>query len=123
MTTTVEHHEHEAHAAAPPPRGLRRLMAPGWLRALWTTTLFAAVGVGLVTASGTLAGWESVVEWPVVITVGFLTIAPIGFLLGIGAFDYWLYYISGRPSAPRTSSSHGAPPAGRTTSGSTPITR
>ena len=27
--------------------------------------------------------------------------APIGFLLGLGAFDYWLYYISGRPTRAR----------------------
>ena len=34
--------------------------------------------------------------------------APIGFLLGLGAFDYWLYWISGRPTLPEDHSSHGA---------------
>ncbi len=34
--------------------------------------------------------------------------APIGFLLGIGAFDYWLYWISGRPTVPDDHANHGA---------------
>jgi len=111
MTQTVEHyeHEHHGHAAAPPPTGWRRLLAPGLLtRAPWTTALFALVGIGLVTGIRALAGYEPVWEWPVIITVAFLTMAPIGFLLGIGAFDYWLYYISGRPSRPEDHSGHGA---------------
>ena len=39
MATTHEHVEHAEHAAPPKPpaRGLRRLMQPGWLRALWVT--------------------------------------------------------------------------------------
>ena len=40
--------------------------------------------------------------------VAFLTRAPVGFLAGIGAFDYWLYYISGRPTRPEDHASHGA---------------
>jgi cytochrome c oxidase subunit 1 len=111
MTQTVEHHEHEphGHAAPPPPTGWSRLLAPGLLtRAPWTTVLFAAVGIGLVTGIRALAGYEPVWDWPVIITVAFLTMAPIGFLLGIGAFDYWLYYISGRPTRPEDHSGHGA---------------
>ena len=34
--------------------------------------------------------------------------APIGFLAGIGSFDYWLHYISGRPTRPEDHSGHGA---------------
>ena len=37
-----------------------------------------------------------------------MTAAPIGFLAGIGAFDYWLYYISGRPTREEDHSGHGA---------------
>jgi cytochrome c oxidase subunit I len=109
MTQTVEHHDPHAHAAPPRPTGWRRLLAPGLLtRAPWTTALFAAAGIGIVCGIRALAGWDPVWEWPVVITVAFLTMAPIGFLLGIGAFDYWLYYISGRPTRPEDHSSHGA---------------
>jgi cytochrome c oxidase subunit 1 len=110
MTTTVEHQEHAVHGPpAPPPTGWRRLLAPGLLtRAPWTTALFAAIGIGLVTGIRALAGWDPVWEWPVVITVSFLTMAPIGFLFGIGAFDYWLYYISGGRTRPEDHSGHGA---------------
>jgi cytochrome c oxidase subunit 1 len=110
--TTVQHHEHAEHGSAPPRtpyRGWRRLLAPGLLtRAPWTTALFALVGIGLVTGIRALAGWDPVWEWPAVATVAFLTMAPIGFLVGIGAFDYWLYYISGRPTRPEDHSGHGA---------------
>jgi cytochrome c oxidase subunit 1 len=110
VTTTVEHHEHAAHAPpVPPPAGWRRLLAPGLLtRAPWMTALFAGVGIGLVTGIRALAGWDPVWEWPVVITVAFLTMAPVGFLVGIGAFDYWLYYISGSRTRAEDHSSHGA---------------
>ena len=37
-----------------------------------------------------------------------LFVAPLFFLGGIGAFDYWFYYISGRPTRPEDHSSHGA---------------
>ena len=40
--------------------------------------------------------------------VAFLTTAPVGFLAGIGAFDYWIYYISGRPTRAEDHSGHGA---------------
>ena len=55
-----------------------------------------------------LAGWDPVYDWTIIVLVGGLVAAPIGFLLGLGAFDYWLYYISGRPTVPEDHSSHGA---------------
>jgi cytochrome c oxidase subunit 1 len=96
-----------------PPSSLspqaKGLLAPGLLtRAPWTTPLFAGIGIGLVTGIRALAGWDPVWESPVVITVAFLTMAPIGFLFGIGAFDYWIYYIGGRGTRPEDHSGHGA---------------
>ncbi len=41
------------------------------------------------------------------VTVATVTF-PIGFLIGIGAFDYWAYYVSGRPTRPEDHSGHGA---------------
>jgi cytochrome c oxidase subunit 1 len=99
---------HDHHAPPPPPTGWRRLTAPGWLRVLWMTPLFAAIGFGLVVGIRALAGWDPILLWPPIITVAFLTAAPIGYLAGIGCFDYWLYYISGRPTRPEDHSSHGA---------------
>ena len=93
-----------------PPRvsGWRLLTAAGLLRAAWMTPLFFVVGLFIVAFFRWLAGWDPVYDWTVILAVGALTTAPIGFLTGIGAFDYWLYYISGRPSRPEDHSGHGA---------------
>src|SRR5262245_11235820 len=37
-----------------------------------------------------------------------LLIAPIWFLIGLGAFDYWFYWASGRRTRPEDHSGHGA---------------
>ena len=51
--------------------------------------------------------------------------APIGFLAGLGAFDYWFRWAIGGPTYPADleHKDHGAQLAGATTSSSTPITR
>jgi cytochrome c oxidase subunit 1 len=101
-------HGHEAHHAPPPATGMRRLMAPGWLRAAWMAPLFGAIGFGIVVGIRALAGWDPVLYWEPIITVALLTAAPIGYLAGLGCFDYWLYYMSGRPTRPEDHSGHGA---------------
>src|ERR1700709_2013945 len=35
-------------------------------------------------------------------------VLPFAFLIGIGCFDYWFYYMSGRPTRPEDHSGHGA---------------
>ena len=113
MATTHEHVEHAEHAVPPKPpaRGLRRLMQPGWLRALWVT----AAMFGLVTGIICLIRWAgedgvaSSPVWSLPVLLSFWTIfVPIGFLVGLGAFDYWFYWISGRPTRPEDHSGHGA---------------
>src|ERR1700751_3127097 len=51
-------------------------------------------------------------EHPVIdghaITIVALLAVPIFFLLGIGTADYWLYWVSGRPTRPEDHSGHGA---------------
>ena len=96
--------------AAPRPRrtGLWRLLAPGWLRAIWMTALFGALGVGLVVGLRALAGWRPIIDWEPIITAAFLTAAPLGFLAGLGAFDYWLRWAFGFPTQPEDHSGHGA---------------
>jgi cytochrome c oxidase subunit 1 len=106
--TTVTH-EHETRAPAKrPPTGWRRLLAPGWLRIPWMTALFAGIGFGLVVGLRALAGWDPVLDWPAVVTVSFLTAAPVGFLAGLGAFDYWVKWAIGSPTEPEDHSGHGA---------------
>jgi cytochrome c oxidase subunit I len=107
--TTIEQAHHMQAPPAAPPAGARRLIfGPGWIRAAWMSALFAGIGMGIVTGIRALAGWEPVWDWQPIITVAFLTAAPIGYLVGIGCFDYWLYYISGRPTRPEDHSGHGA---------------
>jgi cytochrome c oxidase subunit 1 len=103
-----ETHEAEHVAAGPPPRrGLRRLTGPGWLRVLWFMPLawiFATLLViGIRAAMDFSPLWELqplIVAWTVIV--------PLSFLAGLGGFDYWLYWISGRPTRPEDHSGHGA---------------
>ena len=37
-----------------------------------------------------------------------LLIAPLFFLIGLGAFDYWFYWAAGKPTRPEDHSGHGA---------------
>ncbi|MGH3104264.1 MAG: cytochrome c oxidase subunit I [Gaiellaceae bacterium] len=93
---------------SPQAKGWRRALAPGWLRVPWMTALFFGIGLALVLGIRAIAGWEPLWYWPVVLTVAFLTAGPIGFLAGIGAFDYWTHYAIGRPTRPEDHSGHGA---------------
>src|SRR5687767_10215420 len=54
-----------------------------------------------------LEGWDPVWLNEVVVTISLVTI-PMGFLTGIGAFDYWARYAIGRPTQPEDHSGHGA---------------
>ncbi len=95
-------------AIAPGPTGWRRWVVGGWLRTIWMVPLFWFLGFGIVVGLRALAGWEPVVDWGVITVVATLTLAPIGFLAGIGAFDYWVSYFIGSPTKPEDHSSHGA---------------
>ena len=106
--TEVVHTEPGAvpHAPAPPRRGSEHLTKPGFVRAAWMTPLFFLIGAG---SSASSAG-SAVTTRPgtgSISVVAFMTTAPIGFLAGIGSFDYWLYYISGKPTR-EDHSGHGA---------------
>ncbi len=105
---TNGHGAHAEHAPAPPPTGLRRFTAAGWLRVLWMTPLFFGIGLGIVLALRWYAGWEPLWEWNTIVVVAFLTTMPIGFLAGLGAFDYWIHYALGGETLPEDHSSHGA---------------
>src|SRR6188474_1546644 len=92
----------------PPTSGRRYLTQPGWLRAIWMTALFFGLGFGLVVFIRWLAGWHPIVDWQVITVVAILTSAPIGFLAGLGAFDYWVDYALGKATKPEDHSGHGA---------------
>ena len=110
-THAVDHanetEHHESHAPPPPPTGLKRLTAPGWIRAAWATLLAYGIATALVTGIRWSAHWDPVWELDVLV-VAWTIIVPLGFLAGLGAFDYWIYWISGRPERPEDHSGHGA---------------
>lgn len=83
-------------------------MRPNLLRAAWCAALFFVIGLYIVAGLRWLAGWDPVYDWEIIALVSAMVTAPIGFLLGLGAFDYWLYWISGKPTLPEDHSSHGA---------------
>src|SRR5919202_1293067 len=111
MTATVAepHAVHvEHHGPPPPPRGWRRLFWPGFLRAAWMAPLFFGIGCAIVVLTRWWGGWHPIWKGEIIVLVGALTAGPIGFLAGIGAFDYWARYAIGAPTIPEDHSGHGA---------------
>jgi cytochrome c oxidase subunit I len=108
MTSIAESHDLHAAPAARPPSGWRHLTAGGWVRVIWMTPLFAAIGFGIVVFFRWLGGYDPLLDAEPLVTVSALTAAPVGFLAGIGAFDYWVRYFIGRPTRPEDHSGHGA---------------
>ena len=93
---------------APRRGGWRVLTRAGWIRAVWMFCLFGAFGFGLVVVFRWWGGWHPLIDMPIVTLVSLLVAAPFGFLGGIGAFDYWVYYALGHPTRPEDHSGHGA---------------
>ncbi|HKP21032.1 MAG TPA: hypothetical protein VJT68_05920, partial [Thermoleophilaceae bacterium] len=85
-----------------------RLTAPGWYRAFLGMALGFALGTTIVVVVRSLYGWDPVWDWDAIITVGALIAAPLGYLIGIGCFDYWFRWASGAPTIPEDHSGHGA---------------
>src|ERR1700750_1268074 len=83
---------------------------PGWIRGALGTVLAAAFGFALVvllrSISGLSAFQSEQTGYPQVIVP--LITAPLGFLAGIGCFDYWIRWGFGLPTIPDDHSSHGA---------------
>jgi cytochrome c oxidase subunit I len=104
---TAEQDVHASHAASEPPRGFGRFLAPGFLRCLWTIPLMFGVGAGIVVLVRWLEGWHPIWDGTVITTVSLVTI-PLGFLGGIGGFDYWFGWAIGQPTKPEDHSGHGA---------------
>jgi len=105
--TTTEAHVHTASPGGG-GGGWRLLYRGGWIRALWMTPLFGGFGLGLVAVFRWWGGWHPILATDPSVLVGLLVAAPIGFLAGIGTFDYWAYYALGFPTRPEDHSGHGA---------------
>jgi cytochrome c oxidase subunit 1 len=108
MAVETRGHEH-TEVAAPPPRGKwrRRLTTGGWIRAAWVTPLSFVLATLLVVGCRAWLDYHPLNEFQVLLTA-WMIIVPLGFLVGIGGFDYWFYWASGRPTRPEDHSGHGA---------------
>ena len=107
MAVEALEHGHGTAQRPAAPRGLRRLTRGGWLRALWTAPLGFGLATALVCGIRWAAGWEPIWELQVLLTA-WTIITPLAFLAGMGAFDYWAYWVSGRRTRPEDHSGHGA---------------
>ena len=100
--------QYPAHFEPPHGSTWRLFFGPGLVRGAWMAGLGFLLGAGLVCVLRAWWGWDPVWNTEVVLVVGAMVVAPIFFLAGIGSFDYWLYYIVGRPTRPEDHSGHGA---------------
>jgi cytochrome c oxidase subunit I len=107
--TTTAATAHDVHHAPSPTGGWRRLLlGPGLLRGAWMFVLFGWIGFGIVVLIRWAAAWHPILLLEPLVLVAGLVAAPIGFLAGIGAFDYWVYYALGFPTRADDHSGHGA---------------
>jgi cytochrome c oxidase subunit 1 len=83
------------------------LRAPGWWRALEYTILGVAFSYGITIGLRALFGYDPLLDGESVLRVSLLAV-PMFFLVGLGCFDYWFYWASGRPTRPEDHSGHGA---------------
>jgi cytochrome c oxidase subunit 1 len=84
-----------------------RLRAPGLLRGGWFLAIGIAFAYALTLGIRALSDYHPLLKGESVLQVALLA-APLFFLVGLGAFDYWFYWAAGKPTRPEDHSSHGA---------------
>src|SRR3954468_11077079 len=86
---------------------IARLRQPGLLRGGWMlgAGLLFSIALSVITR---LAYAREDLWLPEAWGIISLITAPLFFLVGIGAFDYWFHWAAGRPTRPEDHSSHGA---------------
>ena len=101
------------HRDEPPPRDTlmaARIKAPGFYRAAVMMLMGVALATGLtwiVRMSTGHSTFHHFLSGEAILTVSLIAV-PLGFLVGIGGFDYWFYWAAGRPTRPEDHSGHGA---------------
>src|SRR5207302_68224 len=105
---TLDPHGHQLIPARSRGPIRRMLLGPGFIRAAWMFCLFGAIGFGLVIGFRWWGGWHPLFDMQPITLVSLLVAGPLGFLAGIGAFDYWTRYAIGSPTQPEDHSGHGA---------------
>src|SRR5918996_5388580 len=86
------------------------LRQPGLTRGTFGFLLGVAFGFGLVVALRAISGLDvfqtESTGYPHVVVPAIT--GPLGFLVGLGAFDYWFRWAVGAPTIPEDHSQHGA---------------
>ncbi len=87
-----------------------RLRAPGFYRAFLAAALAVVFAAALTWVVRTATGHTTYTHYlsPDAILTVSLIACPLFFLVGLGAFDYWFYWVSGRPTRPESHANHGA---------------
>src|ERR1700712_1561745 len=84
-----------------------KFRGPGMYRAAFGVLVGIALSYGIIGIFRTWYGLDETFKGFAVLELS-LFLSPIGFLVGLGAFDYWFRWASGRPTVPDDHSSHGA---------------
>ena len=80
---------------------------PSLFRALEFTVLGVAFSIGLSAVARWGYDLDPIVDMAAAAPIIMLA-APLFFLVGLGAFDYWFYWAAGKPTRPEDHSAHGA---------------
>jgi cytochrome c oxidase subunit 1 len=116
MATTVQNPGSLHSGPAQSPGGAQRtslgakLRGPGFYRAAWLMVLGVAFATGLTWLVRMATGHATYTHYlsgEAILTVSLIAV-PLLFLVGIGGFDYWFYWATGRPTRPEDHSGHGA---------------
>src|SRR5436853_687640 len=83
------------------------LRQPGWTRALSYLFYGLAFSYALSIGLRALLGYDPLLDGEAVLQIALISM-PLFFLVGLGCFDYWFYWASGRPTRPEDHSGHGA---------------
>jgi cytochrome c oxidase subunit 1 len=86
---------------------IARLRAPGLLRGGWFAILGVVFAMGLDCLIRGVSYYHPTIDSEAILQVALIS-APLFFLVGLGAFDYWFYWAAGKPTRPEDHSSHGA---------------
>ena len=83
------------------------VLKPTLARCLWVAPAFAALAILLTVAARSIFGMTPVLQESTLLTVAYIA-GGIGFLVGIGGFDYWFTWMRGGEIDPNDHSQHGA---------------
>jgi cytochrome c oxidase subunit 1 len=84
-----------------------KLRTPGMIRAFLYTAYGVVLAYGIIFVFRTWYDLDPVLKGEAVLELA-LFLAPLGFLVGLGAFSYWFRWATGKPTIPEDHSGHGA---------------